>query len=140
MDASRRFFLRSVVAGAGAGASLRWPTLGSSSAAAFEPVRGGKDDGLVLLNSNENAYGPSSRVQAAIRSAMGKANRYAFTGYHEVVEQIARSHRVNPKQVLLGCGSTEILRAASCAFLGSQPEIDTGFSHLRSHRRIRPGG
>lgn len=123
MDASRRFFLRSVVAGAGVGASLRWPTLGSSSAAAFEPVRGGKDDGVVLLNSNENAYGPSSRVQASIRSAIGRANRYACSSYREVVEQIARSHRVNPRQVLLGCGSTEILRAACCAFLGTSRKL-----------------
>ena len=125
MDASRRFFLRSVGIGAAASATARWPLLESSTGSGVESVPR-KDGGYVLLNSNENAYGPSSRVDAAIRSAIGRANRYAFASYNEVVEQIARSHRVKPNQVLLGCGSTEILRAASCAFLGSRRQLIQG--------------
>ena len=43
--------------------------------------------------------------------------------YEWLVEQIARVHNVRPEQVLLGCGSTEILRAATCAFLGSGRQL-----------------
>ena len=43
--------------------------------------------------------------------------------YEWLVEQIARVHNVKPEQVLLGCGSTEILRAATCAFLGSGRQL-----------------
>jgi len=44
-------------------------------------------------------------------------NRYPRTEYQGVVEQIATAHMVKPEDVLLGCGSTEILRAAAFAFL-----------------------
>src|SRR6185369_7243629 len=41
----------------------------------------------------------------------------------EVTERIASYHRVKPEQVLIACGSTEILRVAACAFLGKDREL-----------------
>ena len=35
------------------------------------------------------------------------------------MEQIASHHGVKPEQVLLGCGSCEILHASAMAFLGA---------------------
>jgi histidinol-phosphate aminotransferase len=39
--------------------------------------------------------------------------------YPALIEQIAVENHVKPEQVLLGCGSTEVLRMAAFAFLGS---------------------
>ena len=75
MIRSRRDFLRSLGIGAAAGAAVRFP-LGTSRAYAAEPVRTGQPDGFILLNSNENPYGPSPKVGNAIRSATGLANRF----------------------------------------------------------------
>ena len=42
---------------------------------------------------------------------------------YELAERIAKSHNVRPDQVVLGAGSTEILRMASCAFLGPGKQL-----------------
>jgi histidinol-phosphate aminotransferase len=118
MIKSRRDFLRSLGTGAAAGAAVHWPLGEISAAYAFEPGRTQQSDGFIRLNSNENAYGPSSKVVKAIGSATSVANRYPFMEYDEVVERIASFHKVKVEQVLFGCGSTEILRVAACAFLG----------------------
>jgi histidinol-phosphate aminotransferase len=122
MTRSRRNFLRNLGMGAIAGGVMRLP-LGIPAAQASEPARSGQTDGLIRLDSNENAYGPSPKVMEAIRSAVGTVNRYPFGKYGEVTGQIASFHGVKPEQVLFGCGSTEILRVAACAFLGSGRQL-----------------
>jgi histidinol-phosphate aminotransferase len=119
MSTSRRDFLRSLGIGAVAGAALPGSRGNISLACTLEPVLTKSSDGFIRLNSNENAYGPSSKVADAIRSALGMANRYPFMKYEEVMERIASFHKVNPKEVIFGCGSTELLRVAACAFLGN---------------------
>ena len=66
MITSRRGFLRLLGSGTGAGIALHWPMIGSSRAVAFEPSR--QDDGFIRLNSNENPFGPSPKVEEVIRS------------------------------------------------------------------------
>ena len=123
MIKSRRDFLRSLGIGAAAAAGVSWPLAASSAAYAPEPTRSGLRDGFIRLNSNENAYGPSPAVASAIRSATAMANRYPFMKYDEVNERIASFHHIRPEQVLFGCGSTEILRVAACAFLGKGRQL-----------------
>jgi histidinol-phosphate aminotransferase len=123
MIASRRGFLRSLGGCAAAGLAVQWPLTGVSRAAIFEPSRFRQDDGLIRLNSNENAYGPSTKVADAIKSSMGNANRYPRMEYNSLVERIAGFHNVKPEHVLLGCGSTEILRVAAFAFLGHGKQL-----------------
>jgi histidinol-phosphate aminotransferase len=118
MTLSRRGFLRSMSAGAVAGTAMHW-----SRVPAFEPPRRDQAGGFIRLNNNENAYGPSSKVADAIRSAMGMANRYPFMEYSALIERIASFHGVKPEQVLLGCGSREILRMAAFAFLGNGKQL-----------------
>jgi len=72
----------------------------------------------ILLNSNENAYGPLPKIVAAMQEAIGWANRYADFDYDALVWTISDQHKVKPQQVVTGCGSTEILRVAVAAFLG----------------------
>jgi len=120
MITSRRGFLHSLGAGAAAGIAMPWRSVGPIL---IEPLRTQQDGDFIRLNSNENAYGPSPKVAAAIQSAIAGANRYPRMQYSSLTEQIASFHQVKPEQILLGCGSTEILRMAAFAFLGSGKQL-----------------
>jgi histidinol-phosphate aminotransferase len=72
----------------------------------------------ILLSRNENAYGPSEKVLAAMRDALSWSNRYPRAEYDSLVNKIATFHRVGPQRIDLGCGSSETLRVVAAAFLG----------------------
>jgi histidinol-phosphate aminotransferase len=122
MSTSRRVFLHSLGAGAAAGIAWPWSSPGSRPFG-VEPPRSGQNGDFILLYSNENAYGPSPKVAGAIASALGSVNRYPRKQYGSLIERIAHFHNVKPEQVLLGCGSTEILRMAAFAFLGNGKQL-----------------
>ena len=125
MTTSRRSFLR-FGAGTATAAAMLWPLTGVSRGGTLEPFRSNQDNGFTRLNSNENAYGPSVNVVDAIKSAIGNANRYPRMEYDALAERIAKTNNVKPEQVLLGCGSTEILRMAAFAFLGNGKQLIQG--------------
>jgi histidinol-phosphate aminotransferase len=119
MITSRRGFLHSLAASTAAGIAVYSPLTGTSRVAAFEPSRPKQDDGFIRLDSNENAYGPSTKVSEVIKSSVGSVNRYSRMQYDWLVERIASVNNVRQEQILLGCGSSEILRVAAFAFLGN---------------------
>ena len=123
---TRRSFLHSLGVGAAAGVALATTPIPLE---AFEPSRHGQAvdaktalgaarANAILLNSNENAYGPLPKTVAAMQQAIGWANRYPDFDYDALVWTISDLHKVKPQQVFTGCGSTEILRVAVAAFLG----------------------
>jgi len=118
MSSARRDFLRTLGFAVAAGMAPK-PGLAITLPAAgtTEPVRSGQS-ATIHLNNNENAYGPSESVLAAIRSGMTTANRYPEAGSDELIERIAQFHHVKAEQVIVGCGSTEVLQAAALTFLG----------------------
>ncbi len=111
VNLTRRTFLSALGGGTAAAATLRVPFAGV--AAASTPA-----GSAIRLDANENAYGPTLRVRQAIGEAIGQAHRYPGTARREFVEQIAKMHGVSSEQVLIGCGSVEILQAAAHAFTG----------------------
>src|SRR2546425_3126780 len=114
MSSSRRDFLKILGVSAAAGISAESMPLASAE----------QSGGPIRLDSNESAYGPSEKVAAAIRLAAAEANRFpSGARAYELAERIAKSHNVSPDQVVLGAGSTEILRMASCAFLGPGKQL-----------------
>ena len=118
MPFSRRSFFQGLGLGA-ALTSLKWSPIPALHASPrLESSRSGETDDFIHLDRNENPYGPSPRVREAICSAVSAANRYPASEYGALVDAIARYHRVKSEQVALGCGSTELLRAAATAFLG----------------------
>jgi histidinol-phosphate aminotransferase len=123
MITSRRGLLRSLSVGTAAGVVARCPLPGLSRANPFELAGFTQDDGLVRLNNNENAYGPSKKVLDAIQPSIEGVNRYPLMEYHSLTERIADQHSVKPEQILLGCGSTDILRMAAFAFLGNGKQL-----------------
>ena len=82
----------------------------------------GEPDHVIHLESNENPYGPSRRTGQAIRRAYSFANRYPQEA-RDLAGNIARFHGVKSEQVILGSGSTEILRVAAQAFLGPDKQL-----------------
>lgn len=132
---TRRRFLHSLGVGAAASAAL-----GSlpSTLEAFEPSRHGQAvsaktalgaarANAILLNSNENAYGPLPKTVAVMQQALGWANRYPDFDYDALVFAIADLHKIKPQQVVTGCGSTEILRVSAAAFLGPGKKLVTAW-------------
>ena len=83
-----------------------------ASAAATMP------DAAIDLSSNENPYGPPESALEAMARAQPLACRYPDDAERRVVEALARHHDVAPERVVLGCGSSEILRLCDAAFLG----------------------
>jgi histidinol-phosphate aminotransferase len=74
---------------------------------------------MVQLNSNESPYGPTAAARAAMTAAQEVGARYPGDLEEEVRAALAAFHRVGEEQILLGCGSGEILRMAGAAFLGA---------------------
>ena len=67
-----------------------------------------KDD-LVLLNWNENPYGPSDTAVQEVNDAMKYANRYPDEVVNELKQKLADKNGLKPANFLLTAGSTEVL-------------------------------
>jgi histidinol-phosphate aminotransferase len=72
--------------------------------------------GMIRIDSNENPNGPGARAFEAMRSTFDVANRYPVTLEDELTTEIARTLGVKSENIMLGCGSGEILRASVQAF------------------------
>ena len=68
--------------------------------------------GMVRIDSNENPNGPGEHVFDAIRHHLDESNRYPVRSEDDLIALIAAKHAVKPENVILGCGSGELLRAA----------------------------
>jgi histidinol-phosphate aminotransferase len=100
-----------------AGAALR--SLGGFSLGKVSlPPRFDSHAESLLLDRNENAYGPSEKVLAVMREACSGGGRYPRSEYDLLLNKIAAFHAVKAEQIVLGCGSSEILRLAAVLFLG----------------------
>jgi histidinol-phosphate aminotransferase len=80
-------------------------------------------EGAVRLNFNENPYGPSPKARAALADCSPLANRYPDEAYSQVIAALAQKYNVQPENIILGCGSTEILRAVDDAFLDPSKNV-----------------
>jgi histidinol-phosphate aminotransferase len=109
----RRRFTQGLAALVGASLAPR-----SAAARPSAAAEAGPGAALIDLSSNENPYGPSPLALEAMTRCQSVACRYPDAAEQRVVEAIARLHEVAPERVVLGCGSSEILRLSDAAFLG----------------------
>lgn len=66
----------------------------------------------LLLNYNENSLGMSPRaVSAAMQATENSGNRYPDDAVEQLRETLANLHDINPAQIILGNGSTEVIQA-----------------------------
>jgi histidinol-phosphate aminotransferase len=136
---SRRRFAGAL--GIAAGASLTG-LAPRPAAAAPEPATE-YPPGTIRLDSNENPYGPSPAALQALRRAQDDAARYPDAIEDRVVAALARTHGVEPRNIVLGCGSGEILRMADLAFLAAgrcvvaaEPTFEAVLHYARATRAV----
>ena len=74
--------------------------------------------GMIRIDSNENPNGPGKRALDAIVYHLSESNRYPIKSEDDLAQAIAKAHGggVAPANVVLGCGSGELLRAAVIVF------------------------
>ena len=107
------------------------------------------EPGTICLASNENPIGPGREVLAAVKEAFGPTGgtpgRYSGSA-HDLIDAIARKQGVKPENVVLGCGSTQILRSATHLFtakdkplVGTIPTYEecAGYAEMMGHP-VRP--
>lgn len=124
MPINRRKFFRNIAAGAAATAAL--PPFAEIALSELVPSsRASEPGGPIILSRNENAYGPSQKVVAAMQNSLQFANRYPDPATEALHKRIAQSHSIRPEQLVLGCGSGEILSTSAAAFLGSGKKLLT---------------
>jgi histidinol-phosphate aminotransferase len=79
---------------------------------------------LVKLNTNENPYGPSSKVLAALQAEAGDTLRlYPDPNSDQLKQVIAEYHGLDATQVFVGNGSDEVLAHAFQALLKHDQSI-----------------
>lgn len=85
----------------------------------FEPTLQAIEPGLICLSSNENPMGPHASVLDAVHKAFGPTGatpgRYSSAA-GDLTDAIAKKFNIKPENVVLGCGSTQILRSATHLF------------------------
>ncbi len=137
---SRRGFATTL--GAGLAGLLGPRRTGAEAPAAPVPATQAPAPGApILLDSNENPYGPSERARAAMTRSQAVASRYPDGQETALTEALARLHGVAPEQVVLGCGSGEVLKMADAAFLDAgkrvvcaEPTFEAVFLYARVTR------
>jgi histidinol-phosphate aminotransferase len=72
----------------------------------------------IKISQNENPYGPSPLAVKAMTEQLTKGNRYAIPLIAEFKTALAKMHNVKDSQILIGCGSSEIL--ALSTFLAAE--------------------
>lgn len=81
----------------------RWGTLAS------KPLK-------ILLNANENPYGPSEKAKLAIQQCATQANRYTMGVQEELRALLAKKEGVTPAHIAISTGSAALLCQAGIAF------------------------
>ncbi len=85
---------------------------------AYVPGEQPKIKGLIKLNTNENPYPPSPKVQAAIRAAVdGRLRLYPNPTAQALREKLAKFHCCEPENIIVGNGSDELLAMITRAFV-----------------------
>src|SRR5262245_514004 len=97
-------------------------------------------DKFAKLANNENPYGPSENVMKAMNDAWKYANRYQYPD-GGLIDAIAEHHGVKPENIVLGCGSSEILKIVDDAFLpdhklviGVEPTYETVYRYATNSK------
>jgi histidinol-phosphate aminotransferase len=102
--------------GAGAAAAILKPAISFPA----KPVEGSTSAGVVRLSANENPYGPSPKAHAAMNGSFDLCCRYPDKHNDELIEKLAKLNNVDRDQILLGDGSSEILKLCAETFTGKE--------------------
>ncbi len=86
----------------------------------LEPYTAGEqpqDQTIIKLNTNENPYPPSPRIQPLLQDInLDQLRRYPDPNSHQLIKALAQYHQLDTTQVFVGNGSDEVLAHAFQAF------------------------
>ena len=122
---------RAVLRGLGAGGAAA-ATLGLHGCGAGSENVALSEEALppLLLHNNENPLGPGSRTLDVMRAALGEgapAGRYPFAaGARDLIEAAAEVNGVATDHVMIGNGSTQLLRTATHVFTAPDKHLVMG--------------
>jgi histidinol-phosphate aminotransferase len=102
--------------GAGAAVAFVRPTSSFARQASSTSVM----TGIVRLSANENPYGPSTKAVAAMTDTFKLACRYPDEHTQGLIDALAKLNGVSSDQILIGDGSSEILKLCAETFTGPQ--------------------
>lgn len=111
---SRRHFAH--LLGIGAAAAIVRPRITIAKQAATVPAP--TKAGVVRLSANENPYGPSAKAHEAMKNTHGVCNRYPDEANDVLIDKIAKMNNITREQIVLGDGSSEILKLCAETFTG----------------------
>src|ERR1051325_5718643 len=112
---SRRRFAQ--LLGAGAPGAMAHPAL-TMAGQGQQPATPAVRTRLVRLSANENPYGPSPKALQAMTDSFPLACRYPDEHNNVLIDKLAKLNDVNRDQILLGDGSSEILKLCAETFTG----------------------
>jgi histidinol-phosphate aminotransferase len=78
---------------------------------------------VVKLSSNENPFGTSDAVMAAVAKAGHGLHRYPATDHAELRAAIAEVHGLDAERIICGQGSDEVLQFVAHAYAGVGDEV-----------------
>jgi histidinol-phosphate aminotransferase len=78
---------------------------------------------VVKLASNENPLGPAPRAMAAYRKAEKSCALYPEGASPQLRDALVRHHKLEPRSVIVGSGSDEIIRLLCEAFIEPDDEV-----------------
>ena len=116
MSISRRKFAQ--LLGAGAAVAVVRPHLSLAKPAQSIATSSTAGGNVVRLSANENPYGPSPKALQAMTDSFGLSCRYPDEHNSVVIEKLAKLNGVDHDQILLGDGSSEILKLCAETFTG----------------------
>jgi histidinol-phosphate aminotransferase len=90
-------------------------------------VQGDAPPATVWLNANENPDGPPDEAKQALSRAIGEAGRYNHRVFPSLFTTLARSVDLEPEQIIVGAGSTEVLHCALDAFTSAERPLITAW-------------
>ena len=115
MSFSRRAFVKTLGVGGAAALSGAYIPRAYDLPSFWTPALLAQE-GPILLHNNENPLGPGEKVLNAIREHIAPdgapVGRYPFALMRDLVDAIAQRFDVQPGNIILGTGSTQVLRTA----------------------------
>lgn len=137
MAVSRRSFVRALsLGGASAIALPSWVGARGLEGATgelreFSALAANASD-IIKLDSNENPNGPVPAAIKAIRDSMKRAALYPASSEVDVREALGKANGLQADQVMLGCGSGEILRLAVQAYCSPSKHLVSALPSFES--------
>ena len=80
---------------------------------------------IIKLASNENPLGPSPKALEAMQQALQRAHFYPDGGAYYLREALAKKFSLQRENIVLGCGSNEIIELLGHGFLNPDDEVIT---------------